>query len=124
MMKGTITNFRARLPLFIKGAGGQGNVEFTIDTGYTGTLTLPVAICQALQIEEANTVPSWLADGNQIELTSYYLVAEWDGKERDVEILAVGTEPLLGAIMLDGHKLCLDFCNNTFTIEKSSRYTG
>ncbi len=117
MMTGSITNFRAHLPLFIKGAGGQGNIEFTVDTGYRGTLTLPVAVCQTLQLEEGDTVPSLLADGNQVELTSYYLGVEWDGKEREVEILAIGNEPLLGAIMLDGYELCLDFYTNTFTIE-------
>ena len=50
MMTGTITNFRPQVRLSIKGAGGQGIIEFTIDTGYQGTLTLSEADCLALQL--------------------------------------------------------------------------
>ena len=35
-MTGTITNFRPQIRLYIKGVGGHGILEFTVDTGYTG----------------------------------------------------------------------------------------
>ena len=54
-----------------------------------------------------------------IDLNVHLLTVEWDGREREVEIFAVGEEPLLGAVMLDDYKLCLDFGNNTLTIEES-----
>ena len=41
MMAGTIANKCAHLNCSIRGAGGQGKVEFTIDTGCTALLTLP-----------------------------------------------------------------------------------
>lgn len=117
MMTGTITNLRPHVELFITGPGGQGRVEFTIDTGYSGTLTLPPAVCRSLQLAEADRVRSRLADGSQILLTSYYLTVEWDSEERLVEILAVGEEPLLGATMLEDYELCLNYAANTLTIK-------
>ena len=50
MITGEVTNLRAHIALFIRGAGGQGSIEFTIDTGFTGELTLPPAACIALQL--------------------------------------------------------------------------
>jgi clan AA aspartic protease len=118
-MTGTITNFRPHIRLYVKGAGGQGIIEFTIDTGYQGTLTLSEADCLALQLPFIRQSRHFLADGSEIFLSVYILTVEWNGAERDVEILALGEEPLLGAMMLDAYKLCLDFGNNTLTIEES-----
>lgn len=61
-----------------------------------------------------------LANGAPIKCNTYRLAVEWDGREIDFEILALGDEPLLGAQMLDGYKLCLDFFTNTLTIEASN----
>ena len=47
-MTGIITNFRPQIRLSIKGEGGHGILEFTVDTGYQGTLTLSEADCLAL----------------------------------------------------------------------------
>ena len=43
MITGTITDLRPHLNLLIKGASVQALAEFTIDTGYSGALTLPLA---------------------------------------------------------------------------------
>ena len=45
MMTGTITDGRPQINLLIKGTTAQALAEFTIDTGYSGTLTLPLADC-------------------------------------------------------------------------------
>ena len=76
MMTGTITNLRPHISLFVKGAGGQGDAEFTVDTGYNGTFTLPLADCQSLQLIPLDSVSSFLADGSQIDLESYLLMVE------------------------------------------------
>lgn len=41
MITGTITNFRPQIRLGVKGPGGHGIIEFTVDTGYQGTLLCP-----------------------------------------------------------------------------------
>jgi len=117
MITGTITNFRPQVRLYIKGAGGHGIIEFTVDTGYQGTLTLSEADCIALQLPFVKEGDFQLADGSPIKRNVYLLTVEWDGRERRVQIIALGEEPLLGAKMLKDYKLCLDFFTNTLTIE-------
>ncbi len=118
-MKGTITDHRAHVELLIKGNGSQAKAEFVVDTGYTGTLALPLADCVALQLTRSGERDSYLADGSRIRLEIYLLTVDWDGNEREVEILAIGRERLLGAILLDGYKLCLDYSSKTLTIEEA-----
>ena len=118
-MTGIITNFRPQIRLSIKGEGGHGILEFTVDTGYQGTLTLSEADCLALQLPLIRTTTFLLADGTSLSRNVYRLTIEWDGRERLVETLALGEEPLLSAILLDGYKLCLDYGTNTLTIEAS-----
>ena len=57
MTTGEITNLRAHITLFVRGAGGQGNIEFTVDTGFTGAITLPPAACAALQLPLLRKLP-------------------------------------------------------------------
>jgi len=121
MMTGTIDNFRPHLRLYVKGAGGYGIFEFTIDTGYEGTLTLSESDCLALQLPFIKERDFQLANGAPIKCNTYRLAVEWDSRIIDVEILALGEEALLGAQMLEGYKLCLDFGNNTLTIEESTK---
>ena len=117
MMSGTITNLRPHLDLFIKGEDGQGVFEFTLDTGYEGTFTLSVAHCVVLKLPWLRKQRSFLADGSSLQLDVYLLTVVWDGEERDVEILAVGQEPLLGATMLKGYEVCLNYVTDTLTIK-------
>ncbi len=118
-MIGTITNLRPQLRLEVKGPGGQGIIEFTVDTGYTGTLTLSAADCAALQLTWISEELSRLADGTEIRLNVYLLTLTWHDREREVEILALGEEPLLGATLLEDSKICLDFPANILTVEEA-----
>ncbi len=124
MITGTITNLRPQIRLYVKGVGVNGVFEFTIDTGYQGTLTLAEADCLALKLPWVKKATFQLADGKPIKRNVYRLTIVWDGRERDVEVLALADEPLLGAVLLDGYKLCLDFGNNTLTIEASTTEDG
>ena len=105
MMTGTITNRRPHIALFISGEGGQGNVEFTIDTGFTAALTLPPAACTALRLPLLTRRRSYLADGSRIRLDVYRLTVVWDDEEKSVEVFAIESEPLLGMTMLEGYDI-------------------
>lgn len=76
MMSGTITNFCPQIRLYVKGAGGNGIIEFTVDTGYQGTLTLPEADCRALQLSFIRNSRHFLADGSEVRLDVYLLTVE------------------------------------------------
>ena len=67
MMTGTITNFRPQIRLYVKGVGVNGVFEFTIDTGYQGTLTLSEADCLALKLPWVKKATFQLADGKPIK---------------------------------------------------------
>ena len=117
MIAGTITNFRPQIRLSVKGTGGHGIVEFTVDTGYQGTITLAEVDCIALHLPFARATTFLMADGTPLERNVYRLAIEWDSRELDVEVLALGEEPLLGANMLKGYEVCLNYETNTLTIK-------
>ena len=119
-MTGTITDGRPHVNLLIKGGGKQALAEFTVDTGYSDTLALPLADCVALDLRETGIRDSFLADGSIIGLKMYELTLVWDGKVCEFEILAIGAERLLGAQVLKGYELCLNYDTNLLTIKKPS----
>jgi len=84
-------------------------VEFVIDTGFTGFLTLPPAIVAALNLPFLRRIPANLADGSTIFLSVYIATIVWDRTPRDVEVLATGRQPPLGTLLLDGYQLTVAF---------------
>ncbi len=76
MISGTITNFRPQIRLSVRGPGGRGIIEFTVDTGYQGTLTLAEADCIALQLPFVRATTFLLADGTPLERDVYRLTIE------------------------------------------------
>lgn len=105
MMTGTVLDNRAYVTLLLSGLGGQGNVEFALDTGFTGVTTLPPAVCKALALPLARYQPSFLADSSSILLEVYIATLQWDGEERDVEVLALEGAPLIGMTLLKGYEV-------------------
>lgn len=84
-------------------------IEFVIDTGFEGQLTLPAAAVTALQLPFLYELTANLAN-NQNVLTDVHLASVlWDGAARDVAVLALGTRPLLGTALLSGHELHAQF---------------
>ncbi len=112
MMTGTVLNNRAYVSLPLSGRGGQGDVEFVLDTGFTGVTTLPPAACAALQLPLARYQPSLLADSSSILLAVYIATLQWDGEARDVEVLALEGAPLIGMTLLKGYEVRLQVADN------------
>ncbi len=110
--------------MLIKGESVSAFAEFTIDTGYSGTLALPLADCVTLGLTRIGERDSFLADGSTIVLEMYRLGIVWDGNERDFEVLTVGEERLLGAQVLNGYELCLNYESNTLTIKEPVPLSG
>ncbi len=120
MMTGTITNKRAHLERPVRGAGGQGMVEFTVDTGYTAYLTLPPSYCEALQLPFVRDEEAYMANGSLVWTEIYSVLLDWDGEERAVEVIAVESEPLIGMTLLDGYDLLMEVRENgVVRIQKS-----
>jgi clan AA aspartic protease len=77
-------------------------VEFVLDTGFTGVITLPPAACTLLALTYVRPQPARLADGSHVMLEVYEATLIWDGAPRDVEVLAKEGSPLIGMTLLDG----------------------
>jgi clan AA aspartic protease len=84
-------------------------LEFVIDTGFTGELTLPPAAVQRLELPRVRQITASLADDSTIFVNVHVATIIWDGDERAVEVLATGARPLLGTLLLDGYELIVQF---------------
>jgi clan AA aspartic protease len=81
MITGTFSQRRAYVDLTVRGPNGrEGTVEFVLDTGFTGALTLPAAACTALNLDAARIQPARLADGSRVVLDVYEAVLIWTGQ--------------------------------------------
>jgi predicted aspartyl protease len=72
----------------------------------------------AARSEEYSSTPAILADGQQVELSTYTCYLDWFGKEYRTQIVANdGASPLLGTMLLDGHDLAVSYKRRTVTLD-------
>jgi clan AA aspartic protease len=96
----------ARIPLLLHGSGGQSQlVDALIDTGYDGSLTLPSALIQSLQLPWVQRILGVLADGSQRHFDRYAATVSWNGQKRIIRIEEIDTSPMIGMRFLQGHEL-------------------
>lgn len=83
-------------------------MEFILDTGYNGWLTLPRDTISrlGLTIRVERTVS--LADGRSVELRTFAATVLWHGQPSSVYVVESESEPLLGMSMLWGSRLTLE----------------
>lgn len=84
-------------------------LEFVIDTGFTGFLTLPEAAAVALGLDFLRRMPANLADDSTINVSVYALSIVWNENVREVEVLATGRRPLLGTLLLQETQLSVQW---------------
>jgi len=85
--------------------GQQETVEFQIDTGFNGSIQLPMEIVVRLGLVQEEPVTMRLSNGNRVQVPVYRASVVWDGAEKSVDLPAAGRQPLLGTGLLDGHRL-------------------
>lgn len=97
--------------------GNGRNVRFTVDTGFTGWLTLPEEVIHELNLERQGSRRYILADGSESE-TALYLAFF---ASTPVIVHQIDDEPLLGAAMMNQCRLTVDFWEGgRVTIESRS----
>ena len=89
-------------------AGTSAEAETLLDTGYNGSLTLPVEVVEALGLLPRRMVTVNLADGRSAEMLVYAASVMWDGILRDTRVIAGGTQPLLGMSLTLGHRVIVE----------------
>ena len=102
MSTGTVLHRRILVDLNLRGPTGQeAELEFVLDTGFTGVLTMLPSACKALELHYIRPQPASLAEGSSIILEVYQALLLWNGEGHDVEVLAMDGEPLIGMTLLE-----------------------
>ena len=106
MISGVVRASEGRIRLMVRGAShSECEIEAIIDTGYTGSLTLPPEIIASLHLRWKSYERGTLADGSVFDFDVYDGFVSWDGQERKITINEADAEPLLGMALLNGYEL-------------------
>jgi clan AA aspartic protease len=84
-------------------------IEFVVDTGFTGELTLPPAAVATLGLPFAYDEVINLADDSNTVVPVHAAIILWQEEEREVRVFATGKRPLLGTALLDGNEFVVQF---------------
>jgi len=101
-MHGTMSpQLEAVLRLRFRGpAGVAGAVDAVVDTGFSGFVTLPVAVIAGFGLPRLSGGQATLADGSMRRFDTFTAELEWGGVWRVVVVWALGDEPLVGMLLL------------------------
>jgi len=92
--------------LVVVGSRGQERqIEAVLDTGYTGSLTLPSAVVSDLDLPFRGRGNALLGDGSESEFDIHEATIAWAGERRSTAIDVAETDPLLGVGLLLGNEL-------------------
>ena len=80
-------------------------INAVIDTGFTGYLSLPREIIDALNLPWTGIDRGTLGDGSEVTFEVYAARVIWDGQYRDIPINEAETDPLIGMSLLYGYDL-------------------
>ena len=83
-------------------------IEFVVDTGFVGFLTLPSVAVAAMGLPFEYDTPANLADDSEVQLPVHGATILWEGLPRRVRVLATGKRPLLGMSLLYGSTLNIE----------------
>ena len=120
MIQGKVVNMQPIVGVIFRLPGRPDlELEFVMDTGFAGFLTLPPAAIAALGFPLIDNAYVHLADDSRLGVDVYAATVVWNGQERIVPIQAMGRRPLLGMLLLKGYHLDADFEEGqTFTLTK------
>ncbi len=88
--------------------GPEHEIEAVIDTGFNGSLTLPPALIEKLNLSWRRRGQAVLADGSKSLFEIYDATIIWDGKPRRIAIDALDADPLVGMSLLFDHDLTVE----------------
>ena len=80
--------------------GAAFPTEVVIDTGFTGSMTLPSDISSNLQLQRTQSRRVSLAHGNPVTVRTDAATTIWHGTIRRVRALELASKPLIGMSLL------------------------
>ena len=102
MKYGHVRDGFPRLLLTLQGHIGPINIEFILDTGFDGELSLPANILTQMQATFIKDETIMLADGSLSRRPVYRIEIEWDGQSRLTQVILLDNAPLMGIQLMDG----------------------
>jgi clan AA aspartic protease len=102
MIQGIFRQGHPRVVLILPGQSEDLEVEFIVDTGFEGGLTLPMHLAQQLSARNAGFQNRIQADGSLLRFPCFEFFMEWDEEEdpQFVEVLVKESAPLIGTTFL------------------------
>ena len=90
--------------------GQRQEIVAWVDTAFNGGLAVPRKQIAELGLIKESSAEAILADGSSVELETFACCFEWFGSTYETQIVANdGEYPLLGTMLLDGHRLQIDY---------------
>lgn len=109
MITGVVQNHQAVVPLVLHDDSGyQFTLDFVLDTGFDGQLTLTPSATAPLSLSLEYPVLAEMADGSMTFLDAVAVFVHWDGLDRKVRALVSSGDTLIGMSLLDGHDVHLE----------------
>ena len=107
MIRGTVTAEAAPVVAIDvgNGRGGFQSLSFIVDTGFTGELSMPPDVIRRLALPYADQARVTLADARELWTRNYSGIALWHGRRREVRVIEMDGNPLLGMSLLWGSSL-------------------
>jgi clan AA aspartic protease len=110
LITGIVDNIQARVNVaFRQSPLPDIEIEFVVDTGFAGTLALPLAAVTALGLPYLQEMVANLANDDNVKADVHIADIVWNGEELKVAVLAMGKRPLLGTALLESKKLVVQF---------------
>ena len=95
--------------LSLPGRSGPREIEFVLDTGFEGDLSLPFGMAGSIDARPAFGTLRALADGTIRRCPVYETELDWDCGSRTVQILILEGSPLLGTGLLLNCRVEIEF---------------
>lgn len=107
MITGSVNGqFEIIVPLPFEDSAGQEHlIDTVLDSGFTGSVSLPNAIVNKLRLPFHSKGSAVLANGTIETFDIHAGTIVWDGATRSVLIPCIETKPLLGTALLPGFDL-------------------
>ena len=108
MIFGRVCGYMPRVSLILPGMRGPFSVEFIVDTGFEGDLSLPGSLLAQLDAGYATERSLQMVDGSIIKRRAYSIDLDWGDGVRLTEVTLLENAPLLGAVLMDESHLDAD----------------
>jgi len=110
MITGTVNdNLEPCLELSLQSSdGGRARINAVIDTGFAGSLMVPLNVIRQIRLPFLGTITGVLADESEAEMDRYLGSVSWDHRQRVIEVLAGNGDSLIGTELLRNHSLHID----------------